>query len=47
MEVTPSDQIMTPRADGSRYLMPTAIVIAVVVGTCLLFYIAFFGVPLD
>ncbi len=29
---------------GSRYLIPTAIVIAVVVGTLLLFYIAFFGV---
>ena len=38
---------MTGRADGSRYLIPTASVIAVVAGTAFLLYVAFFGVLLD
>ena len=38
---------MTGRADGSRYLIPTAIVIAVVAGTAFRLYVAFFGVLLD
>jgi ABC-type multidrug transport system permease subunit len=35
---------MNPRFAESKYLMPTAIVIAMIVGTFFLFYIAFFGV---
>jgi ABC-type multidrug transport system permease subunit len=35
---------MSRRLMEPRYLMPAAIVIAVIVGTFFLFYIAFFGV---
>jgi hypothetical protein len=45
--LTTSDRFMNGRADGSRYIIPTAIVIAVVAGTAFLLYMAFFGVVLD
>ena len=38
---------MTPSADGSRYLIPAAIVVAVIAASFFLLYIAFFGVLLD
>jgi hypothetical protein len=38
---------MKRRLPGSKYLMPTAIVVAVILGTLFLFYIAFFGVLPD
>ena len=38
---------MTPSAEGSRYLIPAAIVVVVIAATYFLLYIAFFGVLLD
>jgi hypothetical protein len=38
---------MKSRLPGSKYLMPTAIVVVVILGTFFLFYVAFFGVQPD